>query len=113
MLSTISMLTGELITGVQNVRNSTDMPPTWSHLKMSTPDTGSLQEGDFKRLHRQDIKDMLLLLVQDKLTNLNLEERHYLEDEMNRNCLMCTDEFHKFGDGTLNHVCTALNDIAL
>ncbi|GJY68407.1 hypothetical protein Tco_0471389 [Tanacetum coccineum] len=33
------------------------------------------REGDFKRLCRQDIEDMLLLLVQDKLTNLNLEER--------------------------------------
>ncbi|GKA34689.1 hypothetical protein Tco_0721118 [Tanacetum coccineum] len=36
------------------------------------------REGDFKRLCRQDIKDMLLLLVQDKLTNLNLEERYAL-----------------------------------
>ncbi|GJS85665.1 hypothetical protein Tco_0752206 [Tanacetum coccineum] len=60
------------------------------------------REGDFKRLRRQDIKDMLLLLVQDKLTNLNLEER---------NRLMRTDEFHKFSDGTLNHVRTAFNDI--
>nr|GFA77057.1 hypothetical protein [Tanacetum cinerariifolium] len=34
------------------------------------------------------------------------------EDEMNRNRLMRTDELHKFSDGTLNHVCTALNDIA-
>ncbi|GJU31635.1 putative reverse transcriptase domain-containing protein [Tanacetum coccineum] len=34
-------------------------------------------------------------------------------DEMNRNRLMCTDELHKFFDGTLNHVRTALNDIAL
>ncbi|GKF77609.1 hypothetical protein Tco_0230079, partial [Tanacetum coccineum] len=33
------------------------------------------REGDFKRLRRQDIEDMLLLLIQDKLTNLNLEER--------------------------------------
>ncbi|GKE71401.1 hypothetical protein Tco_1529473, partial [Tanacetum coccineum] len=33
------------------------------------------REGDFKRLRRQDIEDMLLLLVQDKLNNLNLEER--------------------------------------
>ncbi|GJR91210.1 hypothetical protein Tco_0215221 [Tanacetum coccineum] len=32
------------------------------------------REGDFKRLRRQDIKDMLLLFVQDKLTNLNLDE---------------------------------------
>nr|GEV02637.1 hypothetical protein [Tanacetum cinerariifolium] len=34
------------------------------------------------------------------------------EDEMKRNCLMRTDEFHKFSDETRNHVCTALNDIA-
>ncbi|GKB04953.1 hypothetical protein Tco_0833148 [Tanacetum coccineum] len=36
------------------------------------------RECDFKRLRRQDIKDMLLLLVQDKLTNLNLDERYAL-----------------------------------
>nr|GEZ82934.1 hypothetical protein [Tanacetum cinerariifolium] len=121
---------------------------------------------------KQDIKDMLLFLIQDKLSNLNLEERYALnvalrmftrriviqecmedlqlrvesyqkkinltrpgtyrldlkrmtpytaypdiqgiiyEDEMNRNRLMHTDELHKFSDGTLNHVHTALNDIA-
>ncbi|GJX16765.1 hypothetical protein Tco_0217597 [Tanacetum coccineum] len=33
------------------------------------------KEGDFNRLHIQDIKDMLLLLVQGKLTNLTIEER--------------------------------------
>ncbi|GJT65525.1 hypothetical protein Tco_1017005 [Tanacetum coccineum] len=55
------------------------------------------REGDFKRLRRQDIEDMLLLLVQD---------------DMDRNCLMCTDELHKFSDNTLNHVHIALNDIA-
>ncbi|GKC05633.1 hypothetical protein Tco_0997243 [Tanacetum coccineum] len=32
------------------------------------------REGNFKRLRRQDIEDMLLLLVQGKLTNLNLDE---------------------------------------
>ncbi|GJS18530.1 hypothetical protein Tco_0413002 [Tanacetum coccineum] len=36
------------------------------------------REGDFKRLHRQDIEDMLLLLVQGKLTNLNLDEWYAL-----------------------------------
>ncbi|GJV66569.1 hypothetical protein Tco_1482078 [Tanacetum coccineum] len=62
------------------------------------------REGNFKRLRRQDLEDMLILLVQDKLTNLNLEER---------NRLMRTDELHKFSDGTLNHDRTALNYIAL
>ncbi|GJR66362.1 hypothetical protein Tco_0012427 [Tanacetum coccineum] len=79
------------------------------------------REGDFKRLHRQDIEDMLLLPVQDKLTNLNLEEQFALNvalqmftrHEMNRNRLMHIDELYKFSDGTLNHVRTALNDIAL
>ncbi|GJZ34594.1 hypothetical protein Tco_0580411 [Tanacetum coccineum] len=33
------------------------------------------KEGDFHRLRLQDIEDMLLLLVQGKLTNLNVEER--------------------------------------
>nr|GEV21144.1 retrotransposon protein, putative, unclassified [Tanacetum cinerariifolium] len=32
------------------------------------------KEGDFKRLRIQDIKDMLLLLIQGKLTNLTVEE---------------------------------------
>ncbi|GJX52680.1 hypothetical protein Tco_0281049, partial [Tanacetum coccineum] len=92
------------------------------------------REGDFKRLRRQDIEDMLLLLVQGKLTNLSLDERYALnvalrikmtpytgypdvqgiiyQDELSRNRLMRTDELHKFSDGTLNHVRTALNDIA-
>ncbi|GJV48158.1 hypothetical protein Tco_1438370 [Tanacetum coccineum] len=34
------------------------------------------------------------------------------QDDMDKNCLMRTDELHKFSDGTLNHVRTALNDIA-
>nr|GFC49118.1 hypothetical protein [Tanacetum cinerariifolium] len=33
------------------------------------------KEGDFKRLRPQDIEDMLLLLVQGKLSNFRLEER--------------------------------------
>nr|GFD44321.1 hypothetical protein [Tanacetum cinerariifolium] len=33
------------------------------------------KEGDFKRLCLQDIEDMLLLLVQGKLSNLTIEER--------------------------------------
>ncbi|GJT81929.1 hypothetical protein Tco_1056271 [Tanacetum coccineum] len=35
------------------------------------------------------------------------------QDDMDINRLMRTDELHKFSDGTLNHVCTALNDIAI
>nr|GEV44454.1 hypothetical protein [Tanacetum cinerariifolium] len=35
----------------------------------------NFKEGDFKRLRLQDIDDMLLILVQGKLTNLTIEER--------------------------------------
>ncbi|GKB80574.1 hypothetical protein Tco_0947469 [Tanacetum coccineum] len=35
----------------------------------------TFKEGDYKRLRLHDIEDMLLLLVQGKLTNLNVEER--------------------------------------
>ncbi|GKC79857.1 hypothetical protein Tco_1130631, partial [Tanacetum coccineum] len=36
------------------------------------------QEGDFKRLRREVIEDMLLFLVQGKLTNLNVDEQFAL-----------------------------------
>nr|GEU33234.1 hypothetical protein [Tanacetum cinerariifolium] len=36
------------------------------------------KEGDFKRLRLQDIKDMLLLLIQQKLTNLTIDEQYDL-----------------------------------
>nr|GEU45544.1 hypothetical protein [Tanacetum cinerariifolium] len=98
-------------------------------------------EGDFKRLRIQDIEDMLLLLVQGKLTSLTVDERFALnvnltksdtyrldlkrkeayttysnpigfiyknKDKQNR--LMRIDELHKFSDGTLNDVRTALDD---
>ncbi|GJU05202.1 hypothetical protein Tco_1121632 [Tanacetum coccineum] len=129
------------------------------------------KEGDFPRLRLQDIEDMLLLLVQQKLTNLTIDEIFDLnvalrmftrriviqrrvedlqlgvksyqkklnltkldtfrsnlrnktayttysnpqgviyKDQNNRNRLMRTDELHKFSDGTLNYVRTALHDI--
>ncbi|GJW73335.1 hypothetical protein Tco_0132705 [Tanacetum coccineum] len=36
------------------------------------------REGDFQRLRLQDIEDMLLLLVQQNLTNLTIDERYAL-----------------------------------
>ncbi|GJW01421.1 hypothetical protein Tco_1556672 [Tanacetum coccineum] len=105
----------------------------------------TFKEGDFKRLRLQDIEDMLLLLIQQKLTNLtstkgvesyqkklnltkldtyrsNLRneiaytsysdphEMIYV-DQFKRKRLMCADELHKFSDGMLNDVRTALHDI--
>nr|GEZ40310.1 hypothetical protein [Tanacetum cinerariifolium] len=100
------------------------------------------KQGDLKRFRIRDIEDMLLLLVQGKLTNLTVEERfafnklnltksdtyrsdlkrkeaytaysnprgfiYQNKDKHNR--LMRIDELHKFSDGTLNDVQTALDD---
>ncbi|GKA81629.1 hypothetical protein Tco_0788321, partial [Tanacetum coccineum] len=128
----------------------------------------TFKEGDFKRLRLQDNEDMLLLLVQQKLTNLTIDERYDLNvalrmftrriviqrrvedlqlgvenyqkklnltkpdtyksnlrnktaytshsdphgiihaDQFKRKRLMRIDELHKFSDGTLNDVRTAL-----
>nr|GEU85856.1 putative reverse transcriptase domain-containing protein [Tanacetum cinerariifolium] len=80
------------------------------------------REGDFQLLRLQDIEDILLLLVQKKLTNLTINEwttyTAYLnpkgviyKDQMNRNRMMHADELHKLSDGTLNDVRSDLHDI--
>ncbi|GJY07895.1 hypothetical protein Tco_0374949 [Tanacetum coccineum] len=85
----------------------------------------TFKEGDFKRLRLQDIEDMLLLLVQQKLTNLIIDERNKTAytshsdphgiiyvDQFKRKRLMRTDELYKFSDGMPYDVWTALHDIA-
>nr|GEV20824.1 putative ribonuclease H-like domain-containing protein [Tanacetum cinerariifolium] len=131
----------------------------------------TFNEGDFKRLHLQYIEDVLFLLVQQKLTNLTIDEWFDLNvalcmftrriviqkrvedlqlgvesyqkkltkpdtyrlnlmnktaytlhsdphgiiymDSFRRKRLMRTDELHKFSDGKLNDVWSALHDIAV
>ncbi|GKA36005.1 hypothetical protein Tco_0722496 [Tanacetum coccineum] len=65
----------------------------WITVRKDDDKLYKFKEGDFNRLCIQDIKDMLLLLNKDK-----------------KNRLMRIDELHKFSDGTLNDVRTALND---
>ncbi|GJW19504.1 hypothetical protein Tco_0026940 [Tanacetum coccineum] len=47
----------------------------WITVRRADDKMYSFKEGDFKRLRLQDIEDMLILLVQGKLTNLKVEER--------------------------------------
>nr|GEW42597.1 hypothetical protein [Tanacetum cinerariifolium] len=47
----------------------------WITMRRDDDKLYTFKEGDFKRLRIQDIKDMLLLLVQGKLTNLTVKER--------------------------------------
>ncbi|GJS60002.1 hypothetical protein Tco_0654786 [Tanacetum coccineum] len=48
----------------------------------------TFKEGDYKRLRLQDIEDMLLLLVQGKLTNLTIKERSecFIENVYKKHC---------------------------
>nr|GEW41019.1 hypothetical protein [Tanacetum cinerariifolium] len=142
----------------------------WNTVRRADDKLYKFKECNFKRLRIQDIEDMLLLLVQGKLTNLTVEERfafnvslrmftrsiviqRHMEDlqlgvesyqkKLNltkpdsyrsdlkckeaytaysnprdfiyqnkdkSNRLMRIDELHKFSDGTLIDVCTALDD---
>ncbi|GJY35637.1 hypothetical protein Tco_0421015 [Tanacetum coccineum] len=47
----------------------------WITIRKDDDKLYSFKEGDFKWLRFQDIEDMLILLVQGKLTNLKVEER--------------------------------------
>ncbi|GJT96721.1 hypothetical protein Tco_1092239 [Tanacetum coccineum] len=100
----------------------------------------TFKEGDFKRLFLQYIEDMLLLLVQQKLTNLIIDERYALnvalrmftrriviqrrvedlrlgvESYQKKLKLTKPDTFmsnlrKRIADGTLDDVRSALNDI--
>nr|GEV23759.1 hypothetical protein [Tanacetum cinerariifolium] len=99
----------------------------WITVRRDDDKLYKFKEGDFKILRIQDIEDMLLLLVQGKLTNLTVEERfafnvslqmftrsiviqRRVEDLQLGNRLMQIDELHKFSDGTLIDVRTTLDD---
>ncbi|GKC89128.1 putative ribonuclease H-like domain-containing protein [Tanacetum coccineum] len=97
------------------------------------------KEGDFTRLRINDIEDMLLLVVQNRLSNLsgddvadfaialrmftrNLRKRNpytpYKDpqgfiyvDDFGRNMLMRSDELYKFSDGTLTRLLSSLEDV--
>ncbi|GJV55196.1 hypothetical protein Tco_1456201 [Tanacetum coccineum] len=91
------------------------------------------REGDFPRFRLQDIEDMLLLLVQKKLTNLTIDERYDLNVALRmftrriviqrrvEDLQLGVESYQKklnltkpvtFSDGTLDDFWSALNDIA-
>ncbi|GJV85272.1 hypothetical protein Tco_1525170 [Tanacetum coccineum] len=96
-------------------KNSTDMLLTGSDQKLY-----KFMEGDFPRLHLNDIENMLLIVVQNRLNNLNGEVivhfaaalRFIYLDKLERNRLMCSQELYKFSDDTLISVRDKLKDMA-
>nr|GEW68630.1 hypothetical protein [Tanacetum cinerariifolium] len=63
-------------------------------------DLYTFKEGDFLRLRINDIEDMLILIVQNRLTNI-----------LGRHKLMRSDKLYKFSDGTLTRLRNSLEDI--
>nr|GFA21516.1 hypothetical protein [Tanacetum cinerariifolium] len=55
----------------------------WITIRRDDDKLYKFEEGDFKRLRIQDIEDMLLLLVQGKLTNLTVEEHFAFNKRLN------------------------------
>nr|GEU83418.1 hypothetical protein [Tanacetum cinerariifolium] len=49
----------------------------WISIRRDDDKIYKFKEGDFKRLRLQDIKDILLLLIQGKLSNLTVEEHAF------------------------------------
>nr|GEU65691.1 hypothetical protein [Tanacetum cinerariifolium] len=71
----INMLSGEYLIGGKNVNSSMVLQSTGSLLEMDDDKLYKFKEGNLKRLRIQDIEDMLLFLLQEKLINLTVEER--------------------------------------
>nr|GEY90917.1 hypothetical protein [Tanacetum cinerariifolium] len=55
----------------------------WISIRRDDEKIYKFKEGDFKRLRLQDIEDMLLLLIQGKLSNLTVEERFTFNKRLN------------------------------
>nr|GFC42376.1 hypothetical protein [Tanacetum cinerariifolium] len=55
----------------------------WISVRRDDDKIYKFKEGDFKRLRLQDIEDMLLLLIQGKLSNLTVEEHFAFNKRLN------------------------------
>ncbi|GJX02726.1 retrovirus-related pol polyprotein from transposon TNT 1-94 [Tanacetum coccineum] len=105
---------------VLHTRDPKDKPFTDMLVTGSDQKLYKFMEGNFPRLRLNDIKDMLLLVVQNKLFNLDGEVIVHLAatlcvlylDKLERNKLMCTHELYKFSEGTLISVQDKLKDMA-
>nr|GEZ44523.1 hypothetical protein [Tanacetum cinerariifolium] len=69
----------------------------------------TFKEGDFPRHRLNYIEDMLILVAQNRLTNLSGDD--VADFAIALKMLMCSDELYKFSDGTLTRLLTSLEDI--
>nr|GEU46835.1 hypothetical protein [Tanacetum cinerariifolium] len=72
-------------------------------------DLYTFKEGDFPRLRINDIEDILILIVQNRLTNLSGDD--VSDFTIALRMLIRSNELYKFSDGTLTRLQTSLDDI--
>ncbi|GKC49195.1 hypothetical protein Tco_1071940 [Tanacetum coccineum] len=78
-------------------------------VRRANNDLYRFKEGDFQRLRINDIEDMLLLVVQNRLTNLSGDD--VFDFTIALRMLMRSDKLYKFSDRTLTRLQTSLDDI--
>ncbi|GKA73288.1 hypothetical protein Tco_0779504 [Tanacetum coccineum] len=96
--------------GLKKRKTSKDTEPSrGSQIEVRRADNElyTFKEGDFPRLRINDIEDMLLLVVQNRLTNPSGNDGFDFAIAL----LMRSDELYKFSDGTLTRLRTSLDDI--
>nr|GEX44511.1 hypothetical protein [Tanacetum cinerariifolium] len=84
----------------------------WISVRRDDDKIYKFKEGDLKRLRIQDIEDMLLLLVQGKLSNLTVEERFVFNVSLIifTRSIVIQRRVEDLYDGTLNDVRNVLDD---
>nr|GEV95514.1 hypothetical protein [Tanacetum cinerariifolium] len=82
----------------------------WITVRRDDDKLYKFKEGNFKRLRIQDIEDMLLLLRKEAYIAYSNPRGFIYQNKDKQNRLMRIDELHKFSDGTLTDVRTALDD---
>nr|GEV63836.1 hypothetical protein [Tanacetum cinerariifolium] len=127
----ISDLPQDILAAKYDLKEIKDMVPNlWSHIKVaydkhallghledievqrSDQKLYTFKEGDFPRLHLNDIEDMLLLVVQNRLFNLEGDIIVHFVAALRVKRLMPSGELYKFSDGTLQSVWDTLHDMA-
>ncbi|GKB28967.1 hypothetical protein Tco_0868368 [Tanacetum coccineum] len=82
----------------------------WITVRRDDDKLYTFKEGDFNRLHIQDIEDISDLKRMEAYTTYSNPKGFIYQNKDNKNRLMRTDKLHKFSDDTLNDVRTAIDD---
>nr|GEU82106.1 retrovirus-related Pol polyprotein from transposon TNT 1-94 [Tanacetum cinerariifolium] len=99
-----------VVTELQIVERHNYKHLDWITMRRDDDKLYKFKEGDLKRLRIQDIEDISDLKCKEAYTTYSNPRGFIYQNKDKQNRLMRIDELHKFSDGTLNDVRTALDD---